>query len=94
VASKITLRELLTHTSGLADVFAEPPPSFPLVKLSDYYPLFASRPLLFEPGTATSYSNTGFLVVSMIVERASGEEFRAYLGSYLTPRANDPNGLE
>jgi len=82
-ASKITLRELLTHTSGLADIFSRQSPPTPLRRLRDYYPLFASDPLLFEPGRGQSYSNTGFLVASMIVESVSGEEFRHYLADHI-----------
>ena len=83
VASRITLRQLLTHTSGLADIYAESKPKTPLRRLADYYPLFANRPLLFEPGKGQSYSNTGFLVASMVVERVSGEEFRHYLEAHI-----------
>lgn len=79
VASKITLRQLLTHTSGLADIYSESKPKRPLRRLEDYYPLFADRPLLFEPGKGRAYSNTGFLVASMVVERVSGRDFREYL---------------
>lgn len=82
-ASKITLRELLTHTSGLADIFSKPRPQIPLRRLKDYYPLFANEPLLFEPGKGQSYSNTGFLVASMVVEAVSGEEFRHYLQRHI-----------
>lgn len=83
VASKITLRELLTHTSGLADIFSESAPGTPLHHLTDYYPLFAYKPLLFKPGKGWSYSNTGFLVASMVVERVSGEDFREYLRTHV-----------
>ncbi|HKR26616.1 MAG TPA: serine hydrolase domain-containing protein [Terriglobales bacterium] len=82
-ASKITLRELLTHTSGLADIFSRQSPGTPVRRLTDYYPLFAYDPLLFEPGHGQSYSNTGFLVASMIVESVSGEEFRHYLADHI-----------
>src|SRR5581483_10007513 len=83
VAAKITLRELLTHTSGLADIFSRPKPPTPIRRLGDYYALFANEPLLFEPGKGQSYSNTGFLVASMIVEAVSGEDFRAYLDRHI-----------
>ena len=82
-ASKITLRQLLTHTSGLADIYSGGQPSTPLRRLADYYPLFANRPLLFEPGKGQSYSNTGYLVASMVVERVSGEDFRDYLRTHI-----------
>ncbi|HKU25525.1 MAG TPA: serine hydrolase domain-containing protein [Candidatus Sulfotelmatobacter sp.] len=83
VSARITLRELLTHTSGLADIFSRPKPPNPIRSLSDYYPLFANEPLLFEPGKGQSYSNTGFLVASMIVEAVSGEDFRTYLDRHI-----------
>jgi D-alanyl-D-alanine carboxypeptidase len=83
VASKITLRQLLTHSSGLGDIFSKGRPNIPLRQLSDYYPLFADEPLLFEPGKGQAYSNTGFLVASMIVEHVSGEEFRHYLQKHI-----------
>jgi CubicO group peptidase (beta-lactamase class C family) len=83
VSDKITLRELLTHTSGLADIFSRPKPPTPIRRLADYYPLFANGPLLFVPGKGQSYSNTGFLVASMIVEAVSGEEFRAFLDRHI-----------
>lgn len=82
-ASKITLRELLTHTSGLADIFSKPRPQIPPRRLKDYYSLFANEPLLFKPGKGQSYSNTGFLVASMVVEAVSGEEFRHYLQHHI-----------
>lgn len=90
VASKVTLHQLLTHTSGLADIFGESAPKRTFRRLSDYYPLFVDKPLLFEPGKGQSYSNTGFLVASMLVERASGEEFRAYLKRHIF----DPAGMK
>jgi D-alanyl-D-alanine carboxypeptidase len=83
VAAKITLRELLTHTSGLGDIFAKEAPLTPLNRLTDYYPLFANDPLLFEPGKGQAYSNTGFLLASIIVEQVSGEEFKHYLRTHI-----------
>jgi D-alanyl-D-alanine carboxypeptidase len=89
VASEVTLRQLLTHTSGLADFLAKEAPKSHLHSLKDYYPLFAHDPLLFEPGKDTAYSNTGFLVASMIVEQVSGEEFKHYLRKHIF----DPAGM-
>ena len=82
-ASKITLRQLLTHSSGLADIFSHRAPNVKLERLTDYYALFANEPLLFDPGKGQSYSNTGFLVASMIVERVSGEDFRSYVKEHI-----------
>lgn len=64
-----------------------------------YYPLFAYDPLLIEPGKGQSYSNTGFLVASTIVESVSGEEFRHYLARHIfrpagmrRPSSEEPHG--
>lgn len=81
VAKKVTIHQLLTHTSGLSDYFG---PEFDrkkgdIRKLEDYYQFFASKPLRFEPGTSWSYSNAGMHVAGIIVQRASGMDYYEYL---------------
>jgi CubicO group peptidase (beta-lactamase class C family) len=76
-AQKITVHHLLTHTSGLGDIFT---PEFfahkdQYRKPTDYFPLFAHQPLRFEPGAGWSYSNAGFVVLGAIIERLSGRSF-------------------
>src|SRR4029079_16154267 len=73
VARKITVHQLLTHTSGLGDIFG---PEFQRTKdslhdLKDYLPLFVNQPLRFEPGKDWSYSNAGFIVLGLIIEHVS-----------------------
>lgn len=89
-AQKITIRELLGHTSGLADFFGEEYTSHPDTyrTLHDYLPLFAGKPLLFEPGTKTAYSNAGFIVLGLVVERLSGETYYAYVRDHIFRPAN------
>jgi CubicO group peptidase (beta-lactamase class C family) len=65
IAAKITVHQLATHTSGLGDVFG---PEFQQKKdtlrtVRDWFPLFAGKPLRFEPGKSWSYSNAGFVVL-------------------------------
>ena len=43
--------------------------------LSDYLPLFTGKPLEFEPGTAQRYSNAGYVVLGLVVERITGKRF-------------------
>jgi len=80
-----TLRQLLTHTSGVPDYEeaggygiyeTEPTPA-------EVYAIVADRPLDFEPGTRWSYSNTGYFLLSLVVERVSGERFGDYLRAHL-----------
>ena len=80
-AQKITVHQLLTHTSGLGDFFG---PEFAqkkdsLREIKDYLPLFAGKPLRFEPGAGWSYSNAGFIVLGLIVEKVSGQSYYDYV---------------
>jgi CubicO group peptidase (beta-lactamase class C family) len=88
-ADKITIEQLLQHKSGLGDVFG---PKFmeshaSLRKLSDYVPLFVSKPLEFEPGTSQRYSNAGFVVLGLIIEKLSGQTYYDYVRDHITKPA-------
>lgn len=75
-ANEVTIRELLSHTSGYQDYYPQ-----------DYVPEFmqlpgttanilntwAKRPLDFDPGTKWQYSNTNFVIAGAIIEKVSGE---------------------
>jgi CubicO group peptidase (beta-lactamase class C family) len=69
--TKITVRHLLTHTSGLGEIFT---PEFRRASKDqfreprDFFPLFINAPLKFEPGKGNSYSNAGYVVLGAIVE--------------------------
>ena len=75
---EITLRDLLTHTSGIDS----PPriPTDPAETLAHFLPAFAATPLEFQPGTRWAYSNTvAFDLLARIVEIASGESYDRFL---------------
>jgi CubicO group peptidase (beta-lactamase class C family) len=81
-AEKVTIRQLLDMTSGIGDFFGEKYAATPkneLRDLKDYLPLFAAEPLLFEPGTDNRYSNGGYVVLGLIVEKASGMSYFDYV---------------
>lgn len=87
VADKITIQQLVEHKSGLGDFFgpeylAAPPSS--LRKLSDYLPLFVNKPLEFEPGTDQRYSNAGYIVLGLIIERITGQSYYDYVRDHVT----------
>ncbi len=81
-AAKVTVRQLLDMTSGIGDFFGEKYAATPknaIRDLADYLPLFAADPLLFEPGTDSRYSNGGYVVLGLIVEKASGTSYFDYV---------------
>ena len=85
VAQKITVHQLLTHTSGLNGFFSdELKASHATVKeVSDYLPLFADEPLLFEPGTRVAYSNAGYGVLGALIETVSGQRYHDYVREHI-----------
>ncbi|WP_242859871.1 serine hydrolase [Clostridium drakei] len=78
---KITIDNLLTHTSGLANVT----PTLLNMKLEDskkienIINLFKDKPLYFKPGSKFEYSNSGYILLGYIVEKVSGMSYADYL---------------
>ena len=87
----IPLRRLMDHTSGIAGarsahpefqaLFDRPIPRDSLVSL------YGRKPLLFVPGTSISYSNTGYFILGMVIEKASGMPYDRYVRENLFARA-------
>jgi CubicO group peptidase (beta-lactamase class C family) len=78
VTDKITVRHLLTHSSGLGSYFNETymKSSRALFrKLDDYKPLIKDDRPSFEPGKRFQYSNTGMFLLGVIIEKATGEDY-------------------
>jgi len=78
VSRPVTIRDLLTHTSG----FVSPAqiPTDANATLAEFIPRFASEPLEFQPGTQWTYSNTvAFDTLARIVELVSGETYDRFL---------------
>lgn len=71
----ITLRDLLTHTSGLGDV----PSPRPTASLAELVMGYSQQPLRFPPGTKWEYSNAGINTLGRIVEVVSGKPFADFL---------------
>ncbi len=78
-ARPITLRDLLTHTSGLGEI----PPPRPDCSLAELVMAYSQRPLQFEPGSRWSYSTAGINVLGRIVEVVSGQAFADFLDARL-----------
>ena len=76
--SKITVRQLLQHTSGLPEYTDTTPGSGDIFQIKDHYAqprdlldTALGKPAQFEPGTQWKYTNTNYVVLGMLVERVS-----------------------
>ncbi|MFC6658950.1 serine hydrolase [Deinococcus multiflagellatus] len=81
-AQEITLHQLLTHTAGVADYTDRD--AFATFKalphtLDALIARFAGQPLNFAPGTKFQYSNAGYVLLSRVVEVASGQPYADFL---------------
>jgi len=85
-ASQTTVRQLLTHTSGIRDFWPQE-----YVTLEMMHPTsvdgilkeWADRPLDFEPGTQWQYSNTGYVLAAAIVEKVAAEPLLDFLRQHI-----------
>ena len=81
-ASKITVRQLLTHTSGLRDFWPQdfvPPEMLHPTSIEGIVKEWVRRSLDFEPGTDWQYSNTGYVLAAAIVEKVAGQPLLEFL---------------
>jgi D-alanyl-D-alanine carboxypeptidase len=84
---RITVRELLSHTSGLYDFANDPRFMAPYLRgefgfawtPKQMVGFAATKPLLFAPGTRFSYSNTNYVVLALLAERVGGEPYENQL---------------
>jgi len=93
INKEITVFHLLTHTSGIGDYIDEEASSdyFDILSLYDnrpvhkwdsltfYLPLFNELPQKFNPGERTGYSNAGFILLGLIIERVSKLTYHKYV---------------
>jgi len=87
---RITIQQMLTHTSGLPDFYSLP--EYPLrkyqkVTLADLVAWVKTRPLDFLPGSKSSYSNTGYAFLAYIIERVSGNPYEQFLAEEILKQA-------
>jgi CubicO group peptidase (beta-lactamase class C family) len=81
-ARRVTLRQLLNHTSGIRDYWPQDfvtPEMHHGTTAAALIEEWVRRPLDFVPGTEWQYSNTGFVLAAAIVERAAAEPFFEFL---------------
>jgi CubicO group peptidase (beta-lactamase class C family) len=98
----ITVQELMHHSSGIPDYESRLGIGSPAYEAfmvrrdatADIYADAKTRPLDFTPGTKFNYSNTGYIVLAMVVQAASGEHFASYVTrSLLKPAGMTHSGV-
>ena len=85
VAAKVTIHQLLTHTSGMGMYFNEEfmKRRASLKTLADNLPLFVNDPLSFEPGEKMQYSNAGYVVLGLIIEKLTRQNYFDYVRDHI-----------
>jgi CubicO group peptidase (beta-lactamase class C family) len=102
---RVSIRQLLTHTSGIHDYTSSPEwsktwndPLSPDAIIN----FVAADTFDFAPGTAYRYDNTGYVLLGMVIEKATGQKYASYLDaqffkplglrqtSYCPSRTSDP----
>jgi CubicO group peptidase (beta-lactamase class C family) len=91
---KVTIRHLLSHTSGIKG-YTELP-EFATVGLQKYdrdtlLRIVETKPFDFEPGESLIYSNTGFFMLGLIIEKVSGMTYEEYITKNLFEKAGMSN---
>jgi CubicO group peptidase (beta-lactamase class C family) len=95
----VTVHMLLTHTSGITDytnldafwnTYAYVP-----IQPDSFISVFKNKPYDFSPGTQCSYSNSGYYLLGVIIEKASGESYSDYLNkNILIPAGLKDTGFD
>ena len=95
---KITIFNLLTHTSGIASftAFSEYPSLEPFAKTPEQLvALFRDKPLEFQPGEKWNYSNSGYVLLGYLIEKISGEPYEKFVQENIfTPLGMKDSGYD
>lgn len=98
ISPAVTLRHLLTHTSGIADDADEEAgesyealwvdtPSYSVTETVHFLPQFVHKPPVFPPGTGCRYCNVGYVLAGLALERVTGRTYRDVVRSDVFARA-------
>jgi CubicO group peptidase (beta-lactamase class C family) len=85
-ANEVTIRMLLSHTSGYQDYWPEDylmPPMLEATTSQHILDVWGKKALDFDPGTKWQYSNTNYVIAGRIVERVSGEPLMQFLEEHI-----------
>lgn len=82
VFNRITVEQLLTHTSGLGDYFQQAynsPYTRSYEDFKDFADIIKQATLAFTPGEKWAYSNLGYLVLGLLIEKLTGKTYYSYV---------------
>lgn len=90
LSKDITVHHLLSHTSGISDYFDEDEidgyekvwrevPNYSIKELSSFLPMILGKPAAFKPGCEFSYCSAGYILLGLMVEKASGFSYFNYV---------------
>ena len=95
-ATKITVRQLLQHTSGLPEYTDTVPGETDIFQIRDNYystrdllDIALTKPAAFEPGSQFTYTNTNYIVLTLLAEKVTHRP----LAEQITQRITEPLGL-
>ena len=102
---EVTVFQLLTHTSGIADdadeaagesysaLFADRP-NYAVRQTRDFLPQFAQKEPLFPPATQLRYNNCAFVLLGLAIEAVTGKTYREYVAEAIfAPLGMDHSGF-
>jgi len=98
ISPDVTIRHLLTHTSGLADDADEEAgesyealwqdrPSYTVTTTADLLPQFVHKPARVAPGTDCRYCNVGYVLAGLALEKVTGSSYRDHVREHVLARA-------
>ncbi|MBV7327496.1 beta-lactamase family protein [Chloroflexi bacterium TSY] len=98
VSSDVTIYHLLTHTSGIGDDCEEEDgeiyeelwktkPNYSVTRTEDFLSQFIHKPANFAPGEGCRYCNCGYVLLGLMLEKATGLEYRDYVRKNIFARA-------
>ena len=82
----VTVRRLLDHTAGIPNITSVPAywtQSGAAIEPAELTKFFRDLPLDFEPGTSYAYSNSGYILLGLVIEKAGGMPYPDYLRTHL-----------
>lgn len=94
VKNKVTIAQLLTHTAGLPNFYVTnflDKCKFEFKEVEDFVPLFENAPLLSVPGSEYNYDAAGYVLLGLIIQKVTGDNYYEYLSKNIFDKADMKN---